>query len=735
MQPLNRSSKQAAIGPGPDAREISLIDLWLVIRKRRVLLVSMAVGVAVLAGAAGLMRGKRYTATGEVQIQPGSASDLKQSISAALGAGSSTLDVVMESDIRILESDKLLTAVAQKLNLPSNAEFMGGGGRPSFLNLGHRKESALHGNLDDPHMRAAVLGNLRGHLTVSRVPRTQMITISYSSPSPQLSADVVNALENEFIENNFSTHFNSTQQVSKWLTGQMDDLRAVVQNSQNRMVDLQRKLGVMALDPDHSLVVTEIGNLEKNASDAAEQRVLAEARYRILRSLPPDQIQESPPGTQSAIGNEGMLASLRSQRASVDADLAKLQPVYGPNYPTVKQLREQRDALSKSITDQEQRVIEEANDSLGLAKTAENNAQAMLNDKVHSLYGQRDDLVQYMLLSQEYDSNRRMYESIVARLREATVDAGLDAADINIVDLAAVPIGPSSMSPMRLGLIGLLLGSCGGMMLAMFMEKMDTRLRDAHEIQEILGLPSLAMIPQSHWKTKGSDLEWVVGPELLRDPRSPFSESFRALRTSMRLSTTSRESKVIAVTSCQPAEGKSTVSVNMAAVLAQGGKKVALVDTDMRRPSVYKRLRLEGGKGLSEVLTGYFTLDEVTQTHETLTTLDVIPSGTVPPLPADLLGSDQMTEVVRQLRERYDYVIFDTPPVLSVTDPAIVAAQADGMVLVIRQGYCTRRMLARAAEILGELNVKVYGFVFNGVDASLPEYYGYLGYYTYDYRS
>jgi capsular exopolysaccharide synthesis family protein len=203
----------------------------------------------------------------------------------------------------------------------------------------------------------------------------------------------------------------------------------------------------------------------------------------------------------------------------------------------------------------------------------------------------------------------------------------------------------------------------------------------------------------------------------------------------MRLSTTSRESKVIAVTSCQPAEGKSTVSVNMAAVLAQGGKKVALVDTDMRRPSVYKRLRLEGGKGLSEVLTGYFTLDEVTQTHETLTTLDVIPSGTVPPLPADLLASDQMTEVVRQLRERYDYVIFDTPPVLSVTDPAIVAAQADGMVLVIRQGYCTRRMLARAAEILRELNVKVYGFVFNGVDASLPEYYGYLGYYTYDYRN
>jgi succinoglycan biosynthesis transport protein ExoP len=727
VQQLIRSKQVSA---GPEAKDFSLTDLWLVIRKRRVLLMSMALGCALLALAAGLYRGKRYTATGEVQIQPGSASDLKQSISSALLGGGGSLDIVMESDIRILDSDKLLLSVAKKQNLATNPEFYGQGSG-SFLR--RRSAAPLNGNLDDPILRATVLSIMRDHLTVTRIPRTQMITISYTSRSPKLSTDVVNQLENEFIENNFATHYQSTKRVSQWLTGQMDDLRAVVQNSQNRMVDLQRKLGVMALDPEHNLMVQEIGNLEKNASDTSEERVLAEARYRILRSLPPDQIQESPPGTPGAIGNEGMLASLRSQRASVDADLARLQPVYGPNYPQVKQLRAQRDALNENISDQEKRVIAEANDSLSLAQAAESKAKGMLDDKIHTLYGQRDDLVQYMLLSQEYDSNRRMYESIVSRLREAAVDAGLDAADIDIVDLAATPTGPSSMSPVKLGVVGLLMGGFAGLMAALFLEKMDTRLRDAHEIQEILGLPSLAMIPQSHWKSKGSDLEWVVGPELLRDPRSPFSESFRALRTSMRLSTTSRESKVIAVTSCQPAEGKSTVSVNMAAVLAQGGKKVALVDTDMRRPSVYKRLRLEGGKGLSEVLTGYFTLDEVTQTHETLPTLDVIPSGTVPPLPADLLGSDQMTEVVRQLRERYDYVIFDTPPMLSVTDPAIVAAQADGMVLVIRQGYCTRRMLARAAEILRELDVKVYGFVFNGVDASLPEYYGYLGYYTYEY--
>lgn len=736
MQQLIRSRQTAS---APESKDVSLTDLWLVVRKRRLLLLIAAVGLGLLGMAAGLFRGKRYTATGELRIQPGSGSELKQSLSSFLGTGS-TLDVVIESDIRILESEKLLTAVAEKLDLEDDPAFLGGSSRFSFMPsfLSGKAAAAQHRSLDDPYVRNAVIRSLRSRLTVTRVPRTQMITIGFTSPSPQLSASVVNALENEFIENNFATHYNTTQQVSKWLTGQMDDLRSVVQDSQNKMVDLQRKLGVMALDPDHSLLVQEIGALEKNLSDATEQRVLAEARYRILKSLPPDQIQESPGmvlgTTAGGLGApEGLLASLRSQRASAEADLARLQPVYGPNYPQVKQLRAQQDALGREITDEEHRVVEQANDTLNIAQAAQDKAQGLLDGKIHQVYGERDDLVQYMLLSQEYDSNRKMYESIVARLREAAVDAGLDAADISVVDLASSPLRPSSLSPLELGLIGMLFGLFGGMTLALLLEKMDTRLRDAHEIQEMLGLPSLAMIPQSHWKSKGGDPEWGAGPELLRDPRSPFSESFRALRTSMRLSSTSRESKVIAVTSCQPAEGKSTVSVNMAAVLAQGGKKVALVDTDMRRPSVYKRLRLEGGKGLSEVLTGYYTLSEVTQTHETLTTLDVIPSGTVPPLPADLLASDQMAEVVRQLREKYDYVIFDTPPVLSVTDPAIVAAQADGMVLVIRQGYCTRRMLARAAEILHELDVKVYGFVFNGVDASLPEYYGYLGYYTYEY--
>ena len=731
MQPSTRAANFSVTPPKED---LVLSDLWLIIRKRRLLVVGITLCLGLMAAISGFRRGKLYTATGEIQIQPGTAAELKQSISGILGGGGSSLDVVLESDSRILTSEKLLLTVARTLKLQDNEAFLGG---RSSVRIGLIRGKAIpleHGNLDDPFVRNAIIGSLRSRLTIARVPRTQMISISYTSASPQLSADIVNTLESEFIKNNFIAHYSNTQQVTTWLTGQIDDLRTIVQASQDRMVDLQKRLGISALDPTHSVIVQEISNLEKGVSDATQQRVLADARYNILQSLSSDEIQDSTTLLNNG-GGQTFLSSMRSQRATAVADLARLQPVYGPNYPQVKQLNSQIQGFDREIGKQESRVIRQAKDSSEMAHAAEHQAKTMLDTRINELYGARDDIVQYALLTQEYESNRHMYESILARLREAAVDAGLDSADISVVDLASLPIQPSSMSPIRMGAIGVLFGLVGGLAIAILLEKMDTRMRDSKQIQELLGLPAIAIIPQTSWKAKEPDEEVTPGPELLWDFRSPFAEAIRVFRTSIQLSSTSRGSRVIAVTSCQPGEGKSTLSMNLAAALAQGGKKVILVDTDMRRPSVYWRLGLSDKKGLSEFLTGLESLNDVTQRHKTLTTLDVIPSGISPPLPADLLASDQMKQLIQKLRESYEYVIFDTPPVLSVTDPLIVATLADGMVLVIRQGYCTRAMLMRAAEVFRDVEVKVYGFVLNGVDASLPEYYGYLGYYSYDYKS
>ena len=718
----------ASIAPGKD--DLVLTDLWLIVRKRRWLLAGCALGLGLLATAFGFYKGKMYTATGEIQIQPGAEADLKQSITFV--GGTSTLDVVIESDSRILQSDKLLITVAKTLKLENNPEFMGPP-TPAGLHLFGGSQHPPTQNFDDPWLQYTILKNLRAHLTIARIPRTQMIAISYVSKSPQLSADIVNTLESEFIKNNFVAHYKSTQQVTNWLTGQIDDLRAVVQDSQDRMVDLQKKLGISALDPTHSMIVTEITDLEKGASDATEQRVLAEARYHILESLPLSRVQDGPTPA-SMDGTAGLLVGLRTQRAAQAALLAHDQAYYGPNYPEVKKLNSQIKELDKQIAQEETAVVEKAKDAFGIAHSAEDQARGVLQNRIHELYDQRDNTVKYAILSEEYESNRHMYESILARLREAAVDAGLDSADISVVDLAALPIQPSSTSPTSMGELGLIFGLFGGLALALLLERMDTRMRDSKQIQELLGVPVIAIVPQTNWRSKGADPDPSSGPEILWDARSHFAESIRVFRTSIQLSSTSRGSRVIAITSCQPGEGKSTLSMNLAAALSQGGKRVILVDTDMRRPSVYWRLGLSDKKGLSEFLTGLEPLSNIIQTHQTLSNLDVIPSGICPPLPADLLASDQMKIFVEELRTRYDYVIFDSPPALSVTDPLIVASLSDGLVLVIRQGYCTRAMVTRAGDVFRDVGIKVYGFVLNGVDARLPEYYGYLGYYSYDYK-
>ncbi len=729
MQPSKRSTN---VSLAPARQELVLADIWLVMRKRRALLAGISLGMALLAAGYGLVRGKQYTASGELEIQPGAASDLKSSLSSALG-GPNSLDEIMESDTRILMSDTLLMTVVRTLKLQDNPDFLEGKNKAVNPIRGGVAVELLHGDLNDSFVRVKLVRLLRSHLTVTRVPRTQMITISYVGSSPQLAADIVNALQSEFIKNNFVVHFGNKQQVSNWLTGQIDDLRRVVQVSQDKMVDLQKKLGISALDPNHSVLVQEITNLEKAATDAAEQRVLVEARYRILQSLPPDQILD----TNTPLGSEGvqgLLTGLRAQRAADEAELARLRPVYGPNYPQVKQLTAHLQAIDAEIASQAQRTVLQAKDAVSVAVAAEIQAKKMLDTRVQELYGQRDDLVQYELMTQDYESNRQMYENILAQLRQAAVDAGLESADISVVDLASLPTGPSSMPLRTMALLGLLAGFFAGLVAAIVLERMDTRVRDSKHIQDLLGLPGLAIVPQTNWKNKQEVNDSPVGPEMLWDPRSSFAESLRVFRTSIQLSSAARQSRVIAITSCQPSEGKSTIATNLAAALAQGGKRVILVDTDMRRPSVYWRLGLTAKKGLSEYLTGNETLEGIIQTHKSLPTLDLIPSGFSPPLPADLLASEQMKQLVQQLRERYEYVLFDSPPVLSVTDPLIVASQADGVVLVIRQGYCTRAMLNRAAEIFRDVELKVYGFVLNGVDASLPEYYGYLGYYSYDYR-
>jgi len=325
------------------------------------------------------------------------------------------------------------------------------------------------------------------------------------------------------------------------------------------------------------------------------------------------------------------------------------------------------------------------------------------------------------------------------KLKEAGVTAGLRSNNIREVDVARTPGGPAEPNiPRNLG-FAFVLGLTSGIGLAFLLEGIDNTVRTPEQAQAISGLPSLGMIPLG--SKNNADSGAKAGPGLMvaaskeavelitqSRPQSQMAESYRALRTSLLLTSLGAPPKTILITSALPREGKTTTSINTAIVLAQKGVRVLLIDADLRRPSIHKTLGMGPRVGLSNVLTGGATLQQATMRSPVLPNLYVLPAGTPPPNPAELMASVQMNDMLTQLRDQYDHIVVDTPPTLSVTDAVVLSTRADAVVLVIRSAQTTKPALRRARDILAQVNARVSGVLLNAVNLDSPDYYYYYEY-------
>jgi len=348
-----------------------------------------------------------------------------------------------------------------------------------------------------------------------------------------------------------------------------------------------------------------------------------------------------------------------------------------------------------------------------------------------------ENAIDYTLLKRDVDSNRQLYEGLLEKLKQAGVTAGLKSTNFRIVDAARSPNAPVEPNIPRNLLFALVLGITSGVGLAFLLEGMDNTVRTTEQAQMISALPSLGMIPLgSKSRNNGNGagrLALTSSREVVElvtqvRPQSQMAESYRALRTSLLLSSLGAPPKVIMVTSARPQEGKTTTAINSAIVLAQKGVRVLLVDADLRRPSVHKTLGMGPRSGLSNVLTGNATLEQAIAPSPILPNLFVLAAGSPPPNPAELLASSNMKDVLNELREQFDHVVIDTPPTLSVTDAVVLSPRVDAIILVIRSGQTTKQALRRARDILMQVNAHVTGVLLNAVDLTSPDYYYYYEY-------
>jgi capsular exopolysaccharide synthesis family protein len=432
------------------------------------------------------------------------------------------------------------------------------------------------------------------------------------------------------------------------------------------------------------------------------------------------------------------LNTLRGQIASAKATYAQLEATLGPNHPQSKSAKAQIDELYKEIDAEQNRLLVQAKQIYVIARANEDQTMAALEAQKTDAYKLRDDLVEYTLRKQEFEANRTLYDSLRERLRTAGVQAGLESLEIDVVDQALPSAYPVLRKRSTIIITSLIFSLLGGIIVAFLIESLDTGLRSVAEIESITELPSLAIVPQARRSSSDhmgnlSTTQRNLG--VLTQPKSQFAEAFRSLRTALLLSQTGRPPKYIVMTSATPSEGKTTAATNLAAILAQREARVLLIDGDLRRPSVHHRFGMNGKTGLTTVLTGATTLAETVQTVLELPNLDVLPSGPIPPFPAEMLSSEVMAELLKRCGDLYSYVIIDSPPILSVTDGVILARMADAVVLVIRHGKSSKHVVRRARDLLLRSGATITGILLNAVDLNSPEYYGYYGYSGYSYSS
>jgi capsular exopolysaccharide synthesis family protein len=662
---------------------------------------------------------KFYEAAGTIQVHNGASNEYRVDLYSEYGDA----DTRMNTEASILKSDALLATVASEMNLANNPAFSG-------------VPPGSHLSLDDPNVRARVVGALQGGLNVTLVPHTEMMRISYSSLSAKLSADIVNKVVDDYIQRSYQTPVESTMKVSHWLSGQLEELKTEVEQSQQQMMELQRKLGVLGYDSTHSELGTSLEGLLAAEGNAKVARINAESRYRMIAGMDPNTIEgsiETTPGTMP-----GELNALRGQLATAKATYAELtaQDGLGPNNPRVKSLQAQIGELTKEIDTEQNRLELQAKENYLAAKAAEDKTEQELDARKAEAYQQGDDLVKYTILQREYEQNRALYDGLEQRLETAKVQAGLEALEVDVIDQALPPVSPTMRSPSSIILSTTVFFLLGGIVIVFILEGLETGLHNIQEIEAVMEMPSLAIIPQAK-RASVEQMESMTTAQrnvnVLTQPKSQFTESFRALRTSLLLSTSGQPPRFILFTSAMPSEGKTTMASNLACILAQSDVRVLLMDADLRRSNMHHRFGLTGKIGLTTVLAGTSTLEEALQHVPEIPNLDILPSGPLPPFPTEMLSSEAMLALMARLGKMYAHIVIDSPPVLSVTDAVVLGRMVDAVVLVIRHGKESKNVMRRARDLLARSGAPMAGLVLNAVDVNSPDYYGYYGYLGYSY--
>jgi len=703
----------------------SLWDYWPIVLRHKWMILSAMLVALLVGGVVSFSTTPIYEAVGRVVINREGADTAGLKNSDA--SGSDSFDdymVAMDTQTHVLQSDAIAKLVIRRLNLDSDPAFAGKGAAPaSSTPVAAQAESREI----EPHQEAGLVAKFHRALQISSIPRTRLLEIRFSSPDPNLAAKAVNTLIDTYIEQNYKTRLDATMRTSNWLAQQLSELQMKVEESQEKLVLYQKEHGILGIDEKENIITSKLDELNKELTAAEGDRMQKESVYRLASSGEPDLLSNLDPSSP--------LVKLRSQEEDLHRQLAQASVHFQPTYPKVEEINQQLEAVQADIKAEIKRLATKYEKDYLAALGREKLLRASLENQKTEENRLNESSIEYSILKRDVESNRQLSEGLLQKLKEAGVMTGLRSSNVRIVDPASAPTMPATPNIPRNLLLSLVVGLAGGLSLAFILESRDNAVHSLEQVRMITALPSLAVIPfSSHPRSRSLSLtqakrlpHTATAVASATRPKSEIAEAYRALRTSILLSKTGRSAKVLMVTSALPQEGKTTTCVNLAIVLAQQGARVLLIEADMRRAGISKILHLKSDIGLSTILGQNTVPDPEEAIHPVadVPNLRVLPAGPVVLHPSEMLASPRMRDLIQSLEPEFDHIIIDTPPVLSVTDAALLSALADSTLLVIRAGMTSRAALRRAHDVLAHVDARIMGVILNAADFTEPDLYYY----------
>ena len=641
-----------------------------------------------------------------------------------------TSDDYLETQYKILESDSLARDVIKKVRLDQVSEFNPGKAISETRN--GKRVGVLP---SDSGHEQKVLQRFEDRLSVTPIQRSRLVRVTFDAYEPQLAARILNTLTDSYIEQNFQNHWEATERASTWLTGQIGELKTKLEKSEDALQQYAQTNDLLYLENNtgttENIVDERLRQLQDELTQAQADRFAKQSLYKLavgndVRSLP-------------EVFDNKMTQDLTGQLADLERQQAALASAFKPGYPSMKALQSEIDRTKQLLTQGRDQAVRHIANEYFAAVHREALVRAAFEEQQKEAGVIAEKSVQYNILKRDADINKQLYEGFLQRLKEAEVSAGLNSSNIRVVD-SAVP--PTSAVKPRVAVnlaLGLLLGLGTGVTLAFVEERLDNTLKSPDDVEHFLGTPTLAAIPRSLIRDK------IVRKRVLPEPtftaeaveggaysraksgngrafidarlhlQADLCEAFRGLRTSVLLSSSRRPPRSLAFVSADSEEGKTTVCTNLGISLAQIGKRVLIIDADMRRPRVHEFFNLANSSGLANYLqTGEPWKKLVQATRQR--GLECLVCGPEPANPSEILLPDRMQALLCEAMMDYSFVLVDTPPLLSATDGRILATIVEGTVLVVKGGTTPREVVQRTLASLSDAGAMLMGAVLNDFD-------------------